>query len=81
MKSSSTKLTVKGQITLKKEYRDLLGLKPNDVVVQKYENGRIILEKLPNLLEVAGQLRKYTKNKTFLEDPRKYMEGNYKGRF
>ncbi|MBP9759428.1 AbrB/MazE/SpoVT family DNA-binding domain-containing protein [Candidatus Dojkabacteria bacterium] len=77
MKSGSTKLTVKGQITLKKEYRDLLGLKPNDVVYQKFENGRIILEKQPNFLDLAGTLKPRKNIGVDPVDARDYMEKHY----
>jgi antitoxin PrlF len=50
-----TTLTSKGQVTIPKEIRDELGLKPSDKIVFSLEDGHVTLRKAyPALEEVAG---------------------------
>ena len=52
-----TTLTSKGQVTIPKEIRDELGLKPFDKIEFVSENGRVRLRKaLPSLEELMGSL-------------------------
>lgn len=52
-----TTLTSKGQVTIPKEIRDELGLKPHDKIEVFLENGHAWLRKAyPSLEEVAGSL-------------------------
>ena len=48
------KVTSKGQITLPKELRDAIGLESGDTVLFRVENGRAMLAKIPNFLDLAG---------------------------
>lgn len=41
----STKVTTKGQVTIPKEIRDLLNLKPGSEVKFRYRNKEIVLER------------------------------------
>jgi antitoxin PrlF len=41
----SSRLSVKGQITVSKEIRDLLALKPGDVIAYEVRNGTVILRR------------------------------------
>lgn len=52
-----TTLTSKGQVTIPKEIRDELGLKPHDKIRFSFENGHVVLRKAyPSLEEVVGSL-------------------------
>ncbi len=55
--TSTTTLTRKGQITIPKDVREALGLKPYDRVELRVENGEARLWKMrPTLQDVAGTL-------------------------
>lgn len=55
--TSTISLTRKGQITLPKEVREALGLKPFDKVELRIENGEVRLRKArPTLQDIAGTL-------------------------
>ena len=50
-------MTSEGQVTIPKEVRDELGLRPRDKVRFSLENGEVILRKAyPSLAEVVGIL-------------------------
>ena len=52
-----TTLTSKGQVTIPKEIRDELGLKPHDKIRFSLEHGHAVLVKAyPSLEEVAGSI-------------------------
>jgi AbrB family looped-hinge helix DNA binding protein len=52
-----TTLTSKGQVTIPKEIRDELGLKPNDKIRFSLNNGRVTLQKAYlSLEELAGSI-------------------------
>jgi AbrB family looped-hinge helix DNA binding protein len=52
-----TTLTSKGQVTIPKEVRDELGLKPHDKIRFSLENGHAVLRKAyPSLQDVVGSL-------------------------
>jgi antitoxin PrlF len=49
-------LTSKGQVTIPKEIRDKLGLKPHDKIQFFIENGHARFQRLPSLEELVGSL-------------------------
>jgi AbrB family looped-hinge helix DNA binding protein len=52
-----TTLTSKGQVTIPKEVRDELGLKPRDKIRFSLENGHVVLRKAyPSLEDIVGSL-------------------------
>jgi antitoxin PrlF len=50
----TAKLTSKGQITLPKALRDAIGLETGDTVLFRVEDGRAVLAKIPDFLDLAG---------------------------
>lgn len=50
-------LTSKGQITLPKSVRDALGLKEGDRVLFRVFEGRAVLSKVEDFLDLAGSVR------------------------
>ena len=51
-----TTVTSKGQVTIPKEIRDELGIKPHDKIGFFVENGYAKLQRYPTLEELAGSL-------------------------
>ena len=51
-----TTLTSKGQVTIPREIRDALDLKPHDKITFVVEDGYAKLRRLPRLEELAGSL-------------------------
>jgi antitoxin PrlF len=49
-------VTTKGQVTIPKAIRDLLGIQPNDKVDFKMENGRVVLKPLKTLRDLRGSV-------------------------
>ena len=43
--SKQSRLTAKGQVTIPKDVRDLLGLKPGEPVAFEIENGRVMMRR------------------------------------
>lgn len=69
-------VTQKGQITLIKKFRDMLGINPYDkVVVESFEDC-IKIKRVPNFFEVTEKLGKKLDGKKFI-DPRVEMEKDY----
>lgn len=52
-----TTLTQKSQLTIPQEIRKALGLKPRDRVSLSLEHGRLKIEKIPSILELAGSIK------------------------
>ncbi len=50
----ASKLTSKGQVTVPKPIRDALDLNEGDPLLFRLENGRAVLAKTPDFLELAG---------------------------
>ena len=50
------KMTTKGQITVPKAVREALDLEAGDDVVFRVEQGRAVLAKTPDLLDLAGSI-------------------------
>lgn len=72
----NTTVTQKGQIMLRKELRDLLGIETNSRVSVSRENDKIIVKRVPDFLSFAGKFP-ITRGKSVLE-AREYMEKHYK---
>jgi AbrB family looped-hinge helix DNA binding protein len=53
---ATAKVSSKGQITLPKEIREALGLHRGDEVLFRVHDGRAVLAKVPDLLELAGSV-------------------------
>jgi AbrB family looped-hinge helix DNA binding protein len=49
-------VTSKGQVTLPKPVRDALGLEAGDRVIFRVHEGRAVLAKLPDFLDLAGSV-------------------------
>lgn len=52
----AARLTSKGQITIPKEVREVLGLDTGDQVIFRLEAGRAVLTRTPDFLELAGSV-------------------------
>ncbi|MFN3254438.1 MAG: AbrB/MazE/SpoVT family DNA-binding domain-containing protein [Ilumatobacter sp.] len=55
---SSAKLTAKGQVTVPKAVRTALQLDTGDSIVFRVEGHRAVIAKTPDLLDLAGTLRR-----------------------
>ena len=54
---AAARVTSKGQITIPKEVRDALGIEEGDHVVFRVTDGRAVLARTPDLLDLAGVVR------------------------
>lgn len=72
----NTTVTQKGQITLRKELRDMLGIKSYEKVNVSLAKDHIKIKPIPHILSLAGKFP-IKKGKSVLE-ARKYMETHYK---
>ena len=52
-----TTITIKGQVTIPKEIREELGLKPGDKVIFRKEGENIVLEPASTLLDFRGSVK------------------------
>lgn len=50
------RMSSKGQITVPKPVREALGLAEGDAVVFRVDEGRAVLAKTPNLIDLAGSV-------------------------
>ena len=71
MKESMT-ITVKGQVTIPKEIREFLNLKPGDKVIFKKEGNIVVLKPARTLLDFRG----YVKSERYIpmEEARKIVK-------
>jgi antitoxin PrlF len=53
---ASGTITSKGQVTIPKKVRDELGLREGDRVLFRVVDGRAVLARTPDLLELAGSV-------------------------
>lgn len=72
----NTTVTQKGQITLRKEMRDKLGIKSYEKVTVSLGKDHIKIKPVPDFLSLAGKFP-ITRGKSVLE-AREYMEKHYK---
>jgi len=49
-------VTTKGQVTIPKAIRDLLGIQPNDKVDFKMESGRVVIKPVKTLRDLRGSV-------------------------
>ena len=49
-------VTTKGQVTIPKAIRDLMGIQPNDKIDFIMENGRVVLKPLKTLRDLRGSV-------------------------
>ncbi len=61
MKEYVAMVSSKGQIVIAKAIRDELGIQQNQPLKESVEDGRIILEPMPTLVELGGTLKLRTK--------------------
>lgn len=74
-----TNITQKGQITLPKEIREILGLQPKSrVSIAVTKEGQLKVKKVVSLLDLAGSIKPIP-GKSVL-DSRKAMETSYEPR-
>ncbi|GAA1769742.1 AbrB/MazE/SpoVT family DNA-binding domain-containing protein [Nostocoides vanveenii] len=52
----AAKVTSKGQITLPKSVRDALGVEAGDDIVFRVEEGRAVLARIPDFLDLEGSI-------------------------
>ena len=52
----AAKVTSKGQITLPKSVRDALGVEAGDDIVFRVEEGRAVLARIPDFLDLGGSI-------------------------
>ncbi len=71
MKESTT-ITVKGQVTIPKEIRKALGLRPGDRVVFEKEGNTIVLKSAKTLLDFRGYVK--AERYTSTEEARKIIK-------
>jgi len=64
MKNNLTRITKKGQVVLRKEIRDMLNLKPGQIIEERICGKEIILRPLPTLIETGGILKKMAEKST-----------------
>ncbi|MCF8053423.1 MAG: AbrB/MazE/SpoVT family DNA-binding domain-containing protein [Desulfobacterales bacterium] len=50
-------VTTKGQVTIPKAIRERMGIRPNDKVDFKIENGRVVMKALKTLLDLRGSVQ------------------------
>ena len=53
----ATAITTKGQVTIPKEIREELGLKPGDKVIFRKEGDSVVLEPASTLLDFRGSVK------------------------
>lgn len=70
-------ITSKGQITIPKEIRDSLKLKPSQKVIFDYENKKLTIKPEKSFREIADEISKEVTNKADVLKARKYFEKNY----
>lgn len=73
-----TTVTQKGQITLPKNFRDLLNIKSYDQVKVIFSNEKIIVEPIDDIMTLAGKYKSKAKHKIDPVKARELMESNYK---
>jgi AbrB family looped-hinge helix DNA binding protein len=54
---AAARITSKGQVTVPKAVRDVLGIKEGDQVVFRVEGKRAVLARTPDFLDLAGSVK------------------------
>ena len=72
-----TTVTQKGQVTLPKKMREILGINEYDKVFVEADKDHIKIKPTEDILDLAGKYKKKMKKKPILK-AREQMEKNYK---
>jgi len=70
-----TRMTSKGQVMILKEIREKLGLSKRQQFIERTEDNKVILEPVPNLVELGGTLKSMGKNKSIKQLMKEVKEG------
>ncbi len=77
MKSFITGVTQKGQVTLPKVLRDSAGIAVYDNVKIYIEDGKLIVEPVEDILDIAGTIKPRKNKDLDIMDAINSMESNY----
>ena len=73
----SKNVLAKGQIVIPKTIRDLLGINVGDRMIVDVENGKIILSKKQNILDVFLEVCKKSPGKISMKEIKKELDSRY----
>jgi AbrB family looped-hinge helix DNA binding protein len=67
----------KGQIVIPKTIRDLLGINIGDQMLIDIEDGKIIITKKENVIDIFNEISNKTKKKISMKDIKKELNNRY----
>ncbi len=70
-----TRMTSKGQVLILKEIRERLGLSKRQQFIERTKDNKVILEPVPNLVDLGGTLKSMGKNKSIKQLMKEVKEG------
>lgn len=70
-----TRMTSKGQVMILKEIREKLGLSKRQQFIERTEDNKVILEPVPNLVDLGGTLKSMGKNKSIKQLMKEVKDG------